>query len=489
MARRVRKSRAGLERWNQLVSCLRLMNFAFNNVRLYPPTHTEVVGVVGKLHETLTPLLEEMEDIGFGFMDEMLYLEGAMTIEETASNQMLVDRFARCRVKYLILMKGLSKDDLLNFFKLMNAQAQKPSPEPPGDILSRNGIATIHVVEADVDDVASKSKFARRKTQLDWYQRAVAALAQAHKQLFAGQKADLKTLYRVADDMMATIRTKGYEPFLLLPIFGRGLDPHVAHSVNVAVLCCALGEMHGLNSGQIQTLCMAAFLHDLGRCIIPAEWAKDPARLSVFERAVVHQHSTWGFLLLTRNSEIPAQIGVLAAYHHSNPMRSQTGQGYKPDVFHKILNIADAYDLAVFSDRQYLRRHRQDRVLKSILRKQDNWYDPTLVKLLFNCVGAHPVGSLVRLDDGRRALVVRPNVYNLDRPKVWLFEEKEEPTTLSDGQAQGEEPSPKILDLMELDEAGVRYKHFIREGLHPEPGLDLRGLLIKKADYLLSYSL
>lgn len=499
MARRVRKSRAGLERWDKLVACLRLMNFAFNNVRIYPPTHTEVVGAVTKLLETLGPLLEEMEDVGFGFMDEMLYLEGSMTIEETANNQMLVDRFARCRVKYLIFMKGLTKEELLAFFQVMNGEAQKPTSAPPGDLVAKSGIQHIHVVEADLDDVASKSKLARKKTQMDWYQRAVATLGETQKQLFAGQKADLKPLYRVADDMMATLRTKGVEPFLLLPLAGRDLDPHLTHSVNVAVLCCALGEQHHLNSGQLQTLCLSAFLHDLGRCIIPVEWTKDPAPLTVFERAVAHQHANWGFLLLTRNEEVPPQLGLLAAHHHENPLKTSETEGYEPDVFHRILNAADLYDLALFSDRRYWRKHRQDRMLKSLLRRRERSVEPTLAKLLANLVGLHPVGSLVQLDDGRRGLVVRPNLYNPDRPKVWLFEEDlaERAQALQElaGKTapsldpKAEEPPPKLLDLMDLDDMSYGYRHAIVRALSPEPGLDLAKLVNRRAEYLLSYAL
>ena len=43
----------------------------------------------------------------------------------------------------------------------------------------------------------------------------------------------------------------------------------------------------------------AAFLHDMGRCIIPTEWTSDPAPLTLFERAVVHQHPAWSYLLLS----------------------------------------------------------------------------------------------------------------------------------------------------------------------------------------------
>ncbi|MFH1726414.1 MAG: HD domain-containing protein [Elusimicrobiota bacterium] len=498
MARRARKSRAGLERWKQLIACLRDMNFAFNNVRLYPPTHKEVTAVISKLHAGLSPVLDETDDVGFGFMDEMLYVEGAISIEETANNQMLVDRFAKCRVKYLTIMKGVTQQDLTEFFKLMNAEANKPSMEPPGEILARNGVRTIHVVEAEVDDVASKSKMVRRRTLLDWYEKAVATLKSTDEELLGGPNADLKPLYRLADDLMATIRTKGYEPFLLLPLLGRGMQPHVAHSVNVAILSCALGELYGLNSGQIQTLCVGAFLHDLGRSTIPLEWTENPSPLGLFERAAVSQHRTWGFLLLARNDDIPTQIPLLAAHHHEKPGPAGAAaaeDGYTPDILHKILNLADTYDLANFSDRWYWRKHRQDRVLKSILRHRGRWYDPTLAKLLVQLVGLYPVGTLVRLDDGQRGVVVRANAANVARPQVYLFEAKSPPPdeaapSAPSQAADGEQDAPPVIvDLMRLEDNGLGFARSIRSTLSEGPGLDAMEIVAKKKEYLLSFNL
>ncbi len=163
MARRVRKSRADNERWNQMIEALRLLNFAFNSIKLYPPTHGEVISVIKRFHETLLPILEEQGDIGFGFMDELLYIEGAMSIEETANNQVLVDRFNRCRVKYLTLMKGLTIEQITRFLQILNAEAFKPSTEHPAQLLEKAQIPTIHIVEAEVDDAASRSKLAKKK--------------------------------------------------------------------------------------------------------------------------------------------------------------------------------------------------------------------------------------------------------------------------------------------------------------------------------------
>lgn len=487
MARRVRKSRAQNERWNHMIQALRTMNFAFNNIRLYPPAHSEVVAVLAKLHEILTPILEEQDDVGFGFMDELLYIEGSMSIEETAANQMLVDRFSKCRVKYLTLMKGLVKEDLLAFFQILNAESLKPSEKTPGTQLEEKGVKTIHIVEADVDDTASKSKLAKKRTLLDWYAKAVDTLKAAQESIKDGRAVELKALFRLIDDMVATVRSKGVEPYLLLPGLSKGLDPHLAHSVNVGFLCCALGDMHGLNTGQINNLCQIAFLHDLGRLTIPAEWTADHSPLQEAERKAARLHADWGYLLLTRTEELPPQVGLMAARHHEI---GAYFPGYVPDVFHKILNLADTYDLGMFTDKYYWKKNRQDRVLRKIANMRATIYDPALVKLLIQLVGYFPVGSVVRLDDGRPGIVVRPNPANPLRPKVWLYEEAGEPPAAGlDGTAAPEEAPPVLLDTADFGEDGMGFRRTVASVVDCPGGVDENALLDKKKDFLLSYTI
>ncbi|MBI5210615.1 MAG: HD domain-containing protein [Elusimicrobia bacterium] len=511
MARKIRKSRADNIRWNQMIEALRLMNFGLNSIRLYPPNHSEVAGTLKRLAESFGPIFEEQEDIGFGFMDELLYIEGSMSIEETVANQMLVDRFSRCRVKYLTFMRGVSLEDITTLFLILNAESLKPTDVPPGEQLARKNIQTIHIVEAQVDDIASKSRAGKRKTLFDWYLKAVETLRTAQEALKASPEADLKPLYRFIDDMGATMRNKGIDPYLVLPALSRGLDPHLAHSVNVAILCCALGDMVKLNSGQINTLVTCAFLHDLGRVTIPTEWTRDHTPLSPAERLIARQHADWGFMLLSRHEGIGLPVALLAAHHHDDrglgaghpaaaSPTTTAAAGYRPDVFHDILDIADVYELGMLSDKYYWKRQRPERLLAAMLDRRGVRFDPALVKLLIDCVGFYPVGSLVRLDDGRRAVVVRPNPANPARPKVYMFEESApaspvEPASQGVAPASGppavesDEPPPVIVDTSELDDSGLAFKRSVVGNIQPPAGLDIGALLDKKKDYLLSYTI
>lgn len=494
MARRVRRSRADNRRWDQMVAILRLMNFAFNNVRLYPPAHSEVVGVLDKLIEGLKSIFEEQEDLGYGFMDELLYIEGAMSIEETASNQMLVDRFSRCRVKYLTLMKGVSREDLLVFFQILNAESTKPTEKTPGDQLGERGVQTIHIVEADVDDLASKSKLGRKRTLLDWYEKAVGHLGEARDAVLKGGLPDPKPLFRLADDLTATVRSKGHEPYLLLPDLGSGLDPHLTHSINVAVLCCALGDQHKLNSGQIQTLCLMALLHDLGRLTIPIEWCSDHTPLAPEERDVARRHAEWGFLLLLRCEGVTPQTALMAARHHDRAGARAEAGAYHPDTLHRLLRAADAYDLALAGERYYWRKRRRDRVLKKLLNRRGAELEPHVVKLLANAVGLYPAGSHVQLDDGQLGVVVRPNHGHPTRPRVFLYRAPSPPPPpVPEGMtpppplAPGEELPPAILDLDALGEGGLGFARSIARVL--EPTEESRAAVERKKEYLLSFSL
>jgi HD-GYP domain-containing protein (c-di-GMP phosphodiesterase class II) len=486
MPKRVRKSRAGLKHWKKLVTALKLMNFVATNVKIYPPTHSEVRSVVAKLRETLQPVFADSDDIGYGFMDELLYIEGAMSIEETQNNEDLVEVFTKCRIKYVTLTKDVSEEELLGFFVAMNDTAQSAEPKPVTDLLAEQAIRTINIVESEADDEAGKGRQGRRRTLLDWYDKVLDIVTAVQEDLRKNPDADLRPIYHVVDDMMATMRTKGYEPFLLLPGMTRELHPHHGHAINTAIYCGALGELYGLNSGQIQTLCVGAFLHDLGRCIIPVEWAADAAPLTLFERAVVNQHPSWSFLLLTRHKELPPAIALLSAYHHARPAASKKTGRYFPDILQKILHTADAFDLAQFSDHFYWKRRPSRRMLLSMLRRRGVWYDAPLVKVLTQMVGLYPVGTPLELNDGRKGIVVRSDPASVARPRLYMYEADVDKPELAPGE---EEPDPEILDLMDLTEDELGYKYEVEHVLSAGSEINVVQLLDRRREHLLGHKL
>ena len=194
------------------------------------------------------------------------------------------------------------------------------------------------------------------------------------------------------------------------------MDPYACHSLNFSILARAIGEQYGLPTGQMNNLPLAAFIHDLGRLTIPGEWTSRKDRLTPQEMEVVRQHGNWGLILLLSREEFTPQVGVLAAEHHRDLGVPTEKGSYTPDIIHKIVALADRYDLALKSPQHYWNRYRQDRLLKQIINHRGVDYDPLIVKLLVNCVGYYPVGTMVQIEDGRRGIVVRPSQVNPPAP-------------------------------------------------------------------------
>jgi len=475
------RSRKDERRYGLLAEALRQMNSALNSLRLYPAAHAEVKAALQRLREVLARSFQEAEEVGFGFIDGYLYIDGVMSVEETALNQNLLRCFSLCRIEYLLMSSAVTAEELSAFFQFFAAEAVKPSGMPPSLFLRTQGIRTIKAVEAEVADASGDGQPAARKPLPAWYAKAAATLGDVQRGFARGQAPGLEAMGRLVDDMLATIHTKGHAPFLLLPLVCEGADPHLAHGVNAAVLAAAMGLAHGLNAEQLRGLCVAALLHDMGRLVIPLEWIDDPTPLSAEERAVVRQSGDWSYLLLTGHPELPVQAGLTAAHLRGG---SFPAGGYRPDVMRDLVALACDYDLACVSERRYWRQQRKDRMLSRILRLSGERYAPTLVKLLVQCVGFYPVGSLVRLDDGQRAVVVRPNPMHPARPKVYLFEAAEPAAA-----PEGREPPPAVLDLCDLTEGGVGFRRSIVARLAPEPPDQARRVVARRAEPLLSFAL
>ncbi|MFW5979692.1 MAG: HD-GYP domain-containing protein, partial [Halanaerobium sp.] len=62
------------------------------------------------------------------------------------------------------------------------------------------------------------------------------------------------------------------------------------HSVNVSVVCIALGKMLGYSKNELFKLGMGGMLHDVGKILIPEEILNKPDKLTDYEYQVIKNH-------------------------------------------------------------------------------------------------------------------------------------------------------------------------------------------------------
>jgi hypothetical protein len=127
-------------------------------------------------------------------------------------------------------------------------------------------------------------------------------------------------------------------------------------------------------------------------------------------------------------------------------------------LFGRIIGIADVFD-ALSSPRVYRPiAYSPDKVLGIMLEGTGKDFDPILLKVFINMLGAYPVGTLLQLDTGERGLVASSaGDENKARPRIVLLESND----------QGGYKKGKFVDLLERDQKTGAFVRNIVSSHHP----------------------
>lgn len=194
------------------------------------------------------------------------------------------------------------------------------------------------------------------------------------------------------------------------------------HSLNVAILLANFGTHVGLNEEQIQELALSGFLHDIGKIKIPDEILHKPGRLNDQEMTIMKDHVYYGTKVLIEMG-IPDSIVETIGQHHER----LDGYGYPDGLrgdeitqFGCMIAIVDTYD-AITADRCYKVGMSSKKALQILMQDAPNKYDEGLVKQFVQCTGIFPVGSLVKLNNEKIAMVLKPHPVHATKPLVKVF--------------------------------------------------------------------
>ncbi len=204
------------------------------------------------------------------------------------------------------------------------------------------------------------------------------------------------------------------------------------HAANVSLLAMALGKIVGIGKVDLADLGVAAVFHDVGLRMCPAELLEKGGALDNRERAVINQHPIRSveYLLEERRFTKSALSRIIVAFEHH---RTATGSGYppgsrKPDLFSRIVTIADVYD-ALTSERPWRKAYLPDVAINLMMRDSGEQYDEALLKTFINLVGLYPPGTLVRTDAGEIGVVLSGggDPLRVSRPVVLLLDDNRDP--------------------------------------------------------------
>jgi len=237
------------------------------------------------------------------------------------------------------------------------------------------------------------------------------------------------------------------------------------HSVNVCLLSLSLGKRLGLDRNELVDLAIGAFFHDYGKLDIPKEILLKPGKLDADEREIIKHHPHYGaekLIQMKTTSNIPLRAINVALEHHA-----REGQGGYPNytkkrdinLFSKIVKITDVFD-ALTTKRPYRKRSfTREEALSLMLETSGDEFDPLILKIFVNMMGACPVGSLVLLNTGEIGIV-----FELNQDPSFLLR----PIVKVIAGRDGRRMEGELADLSEKDPENQKFTRSIVKTLDPE---------------------
>ncbi|MCJ7666425.1 MAG: HD-GYP domain-containing protein [Actinobacteria bacterium] len=158
-------------------------------------------------------------------------------------------------------------------------------------------------------------------------------------------------------------------------------DPYTSgHQKKVADLAVLIGNEIGLDIKKIESIKIAALVHDIGKIYVPESVLSKPRRLTNLEFDMIKTHTKVGYDIL-KKIKFQSNVAKIVYQHHErlNGSGYPTGAKGKDVLFEsKILAVADVVE-AMLSYRPYRPAFDTDKVLEQIENNKGILYDIKIV--------------------------------------------------------------------------------------------------------------
>lgn len=222
-------------------------------------------------------------------------------------------------------------------------------------------------------------------------------------------------------------------------------DRATLHALNVTVLSLLLGRAMGMPADELESLGVAAVLHDIGKIELPdrVRFRDDSftsAHFKLYQEHVTHSLA-WG----RRMGLSPAALLAISQHHEA---ADATGfpKGLREAQMSpaaRILALINRYD-GLCNPPNPLKSLTPHEALSLIFATMKPRFERQTLNAFIRMMGVYPPGSIVQLTDERYALVVSVNSARPLKPRVLVYDKS---VSCEDA---------LLLDLQQHDELGIQ---------------------------------
>ncbi len=417
--------------YDKLNSLLILLCRAISTRRLYFSDHPKVRALATSFIEQLRRFCAEYEinKLFIGIVDNTLIFEGRNLIGPSIVGRQLIQFAEKLRCGGLSFTKETSVDEFSTLLDLtIDLKQPVEGLKAARQLLVDKDIYNIEIAHHYVGSSGALTRdqrtvwhgqdtgdFLHSPTLI--YQALFDTVAQAHGDVALGQDIDVDGTRSVSEYMLHF--TKTHFSDMMQHVHYPDYDSYtVGHSVRVAALAVFLANSFRWGDEMLLAIGTAGLLHDVGKSRVAEHILYKPGKLTKEEFTEIMAHSRIGAeILIGQKNTTPLDIAAAWGHHIRHD-----GSGYPRQPswaarhpITSLLQICDAFE-ALTAARPYkppLTPH----MAYSIMLRDKGGFQPAMLASFISTIGLYPPGTIVRLSDGSKGMVVLTGP-KIDRPRV-----------------------------------------------------------------------
>ena len=422
---------------------------------MYGPSHKLTSQAVKSVHNILAEIFAEAEEITIGVIGDEIAFEKEPFYNLSQNISGFIKDLKDRKIEKITFLKAPDEEEVAAFMGLVT---KNPSAiEGQGGIdnaIKSSGI--LHIFTGNINasgdassgissgDLAEMAKGVFTEGE-DYLKSAFADIAKR-------KTIDLSAARLFVVKLISSLARNRHSLLMLTSI--KSHDEYTfIHSINVSIFSVIQAEALRLGERALTEIGIAGLLHDSGKLALSSDILQKPKALDERDIEEMHKHPVDGAKLLLET--VPSNpLSAIAAFEHH--IRFDQG-GYPRRIFGGPVNpasimvsIADVYD-ALRSKRAYHEDMAPEKTYEEMMKLSGKEFDPKLLANFFKVIGIYPPGTLVELDDGSIAIVLKESAIDMNRPQVEI---------LYDGSGNKMSRS-SIVNLLEKDRTTQKYKRSI----------------------------
>jgi diguanylate cyclase (GGDEF)-like protein len=206
-------------------------------------------------------------------------------------------------------------------------------------------------------------------------------------------------------------------------------DDYLAqHSLNSAILATIVAQEVGVEGDDLDWLCVAALLHEVGCVRLPEGLLQKTTDLSDEERALLRQRPQFSHEIISALAPDYAEAAEIALQVHERPDGSGYPKGLEGDQIMleaQILGAVEVFEALTHSRPYRDSEQAASEAVKILLDSSSTHFLDRVLKALIAKIGLYPVGSYVALNTEEVALVLEHREANPMRPLLAVVTDRQ----------------------------------------------------------------